>query len=169
MRVFEYFLRVVLYVVPLLLLLSFSWNTCGRGVWAERKMVQVEGVLTRIETQNHPPFSNRGGSVEVEFVYSYDDRNYVGKAMTFCPLISSGSKIDRIYEMYHELLPKAGKSVTIWVDPSNPDNSVLYKYIPWSAMLILFFILFFGFFILKRLDRFLTDFIRSGAKNSLWH
>lgn len=130
-------------------------------------MVSVNGVLTRIENKKYAPFSKPGSSINAEFAYTYGAKNYVGKNMTFCSSISSGSMIDPFYEMYDELLPKVGASVTIWVDPSNPENSVLYKYIPKSAMLLVFASLFFGFFGLRKLDEFLTGFIRSdGAKSA---
>jgi len=121
-------------------------------------MIQVEGVLTSVKNIRVPPYTKGGAYIEVEYLYSYDKKSYVGRNMTFCTSFASRSIVfDKFSEMYDELLPKIGANVMIWVEPTNPENSVLYKYVPRNAILIMCCLLLFGIFGLRKLDRYLTQ------------
>jgi len=162
-----FFLRVILYSVPLGCMSLFSWNSCGSNILAAGTMTQVEGVLTKVENTRTPPYSKGGAYIEVEYQYAYGKKNYVGRNMTFCTSFASRSIVfDRFSEMYDELLPKVGANVMIWVEPGNPENSVLYKYVPRNAILIFCFILLFGYFGLRKIDQFLMKLFISRASST---
>lgn len=167
MRKVVFLVRLFLYLAPLGFLLSFSWNSCGKSIWAENSMVQVEGVLTNVRNTRVPPYTKGGAYIEVDYLYSYDKQNYVGRNMTFCTSFASRSVVfDKFSEMYDELLPKIGANVMIWVEPTNPENSVLYKYVPRNATLIFFFFLLFGFLGLRKLDYLLMKLLISRTNDA---
>jgi hypothetical protein len=157
-------MRLIVYLLPLGIGLSLTWGNCGRYIWAENSMRPVEAVLTKAERYGTPPYSKGGAAIEVEYLYTYGNNHYVGKNFAVCYTYSSGS-IYPIVEMYNEIQSKVGANVSIWVDPSNPEASVLYKYLPTGAILLICFFLLVGLLVLRKFDVFLTRLLVSHMEN----
>ncbi len=161
MKVILWGMRLILYLLPLSLAMPVSWDVCGKDLWIKNAMIPIDGVLTSA-LRVGPKVRARVNSVhvDVEYTYTYGEKSYVGRNLTFCPGLSTGSSVDYFYERFQELRPKIGKNITVWIDPANPENSVLFRYVPGMAIVILIGIFMFGLALLRRLDIYLTKLLR---------
>lgn len=123
--------------LPVAAFVLFGWHSCGDAASSGSSMVQVEGRLLGMRTlpaaRNN--FNTRGR--EVDYVYRFGNREYLGHAAMFCSAITTASQVDPMQEMYAQLEPLIGKAVAVWVDPARPENAVLFRYVPRAAMILL--------------------------------
>lgn len=151
-----FWIRLLLYLVPLGSFLLFSWDSCGRNIWIGNSLIQVEGVLTKAYFENvSNPSKQYTTKIKVEYSYIHGQEQYEGKNLTFCPLfVTNTNGLDRFREKF-DALPKVGSKVWIWIDLANPENSALYKHMPRYAIPVALFVLLFGFYSLRKLDRYI--------------
>ncbi|KQZ39728.1 DUF3592 domain-containing protein [Duganella sp. Root1480D1] len=143
--------RAAWYVLPLGLYALLCWEICGADMWALPRMVPVQGVLDKAETGGKAATSSRATTtVTVSYRYAVAGQQYRGENMICCGVQSSG--LDPLFEMREQLRPLLGRSLTVWVDPRNPQRAVLFRYIPNSALLLMGFGLLLGIGGLRKLD-----------------
>lgn len=147
-----FWVRMSLYLAPLGFLLLLSWQSCGKIYWASNSMVQIDGVLTK---HYFEPLTQNRSALRVEYAYTYNQQNYLGKNLTFCPLfVTNTNGFDRFREKF-DALPRVGSKVLIWIDPENPNNSVVYRHMPRFAIPVLMVLFLFSFWSLRKLDQWL--------------
>lgn len=144
--------RAAWYVLPLGLYAWLCWELCGADMWALHRMVPVQGMLDTVETASKPSTTSHAAHIQVLVSYRYAaaGQQYRGAHMICCGMQSNG--LDPLTKMRDQLLPSLGRPVTVWVDPSDPQRAVLFRYIPNSPLLLMGFGLLFGFAGLRKLD-----------------
>jgi len=150
-----FWVRISLYLAPLGFLLLFSWKSCGKNYCASNAMMQVEGVLTKSFFEKIPGNSLHNTALRVEYSYTYNQQDYVGKNLTFCPgFVTNTDGMDRFREKF-DALPRDGSKMLIWIDPENPNNSVVYRHMPRWAIPMVVIVFLTMFFSLRKLDEWL--------------
>jgi len=155
----QFLRRVALYCVPLGLFVLLCWQGCGADMWALHRMVPVQGVLDTVDTVSRSASWARvqSNTVLVSYRYVVAGQQYHGENMVCCRVMSNGSMLDPLQDMRDQLRPLRGERLTVWVDPSDPQRAVLFRYVPNSALLLMGFGLVFGYFSLRTLDRHLRQ------------
>jgi len=123
--------------LPVAAFVLFGWRSCGEGARAAPSMVAVQGQLLYFGTEGRSMAGAKPRAKQVEYSYSVGGRAYRGDAATFCATLTTVSQIEPLAEMYAQLAPLVGKAVTVWVDPAQPGNAVLFRYVPRAALLLL--------------------------------
>lgn len=107
------------------------------GWWQARSYVPVEAQVASAELQQHHGDSTTYRAT-ARFSYRYRDREYQSNRVF---LGGEGSdNIDRYHQDIHARLRAArdtGKSVTLWVDPEHPEQSVYDRAMRWRKLLFL--------------------------------
>ncbi len=189
-----------------ILAILFALPFIGIGGWMAWSIGKI--VHDAVEMQSWEPVqatltsagytTNRGESdtweAYAEYSYRFDDRPYVGFRVT----IDSGA--DNIGNYHRNMgdrlraVMASGQSITVWVDPDNPQDSIIDREIRWGIVgFKSIFVLLFGGFGVGILiaairapkdkeesqpeyleapwllnDRWQTESVRSDSKSSMW-
>jgi hypothetical protein len=125
-------IKVVL-IAPVAGFALMGWRTCADAALSAASMVPVAGQLLEVTTLRSVNSMKPPGK-KVAYTYRFGSREYRGDAGTFCSAVTTASQIDPLHEMYAQLALMAGKSVTVWVDPAQPEHAVLIKHVPRGAI-----------------------------------
>lgn len=121
---------VVLCGVPFLLYMVWMWPRFYISCWDQGTFVSTPGTLVSLEpTSNFWIGSTRGGhrpAAKVQYEYQFQGEQFAGERAAVFPVSLRRVKTELGGDI------EAGASIDIWVNPDEPNRSLLVKVGPFS-------------------------------------
>ncbi len=97
--------------------------------------VPVEGKVLRCEVKKTPSDEGYSWAVDIDYTYLVDNERYVGNRFRFGPSSPSQQGVEKFVEEH----PVDG-AITVYYDPTNPENVVVMQGLSNSAILEFLFL-----------------------------